>query len=369
MDIPFQKKNTGTRRRKAGAFTLLEILISMALLSILIVVMSQVVSGIGSAWKRTSNKMGQFSEGRAALESISRTLSQATLNPYWDYQRASVTSPPTGYFRQSELRFLSGPASVIGLGGARVSHALAFQAPLGLTSGTSVVDTAGLHSLLNTCGYFIEFGSDASLRPSFLGTRVPLRYRYRLFEMRQPADELAIYTYTSGTDSSGQSKALTYAGKDWFLTPLSSSKPPVQFLAENVVAMIVLPQLAEADQTNYGLTPASLAPRYLYDSSGDGQKLVDALLGSKNQLPPVVSVMIVAVDEASFSRFQGSSTTMPASLGLANLFQTVGDTLDATQAGYARDLQTLETNLRTNHINYHIFTAKIAIPGSKWSAL
>ena len=369
MDVLFQKLNGGTQGRKAGAFTLMEILISMALLSVMIVVMSQVVSGISSVWKRTSNKMDQFSEGRAALESISRTLSQATLNPYWDYQRASVALPPTGYLRQSELRFLSGPASVIGLGVARVSHALAFQAPLGLTSGASVVDTAGLHSLLNTCGYFIEFGSDASLRPSFLGTRVPLRYRYRLVEMRQPADELAIYTYTSGTDSTGQSKALTYTGSDWFLAPLSLPKPPVQFLAENIVAMIVLPQLAEADQTNYGLTPASLAPKYLYNSSLDGQKSVNALLGSKNQLPPVISVMIVAVDEASYSRFQGSSTTMPASLGLANLFQTVGDTLDSTKAGYAHDLQTLENNLQANHINYHIFTTKIAIPGSKWSAL
>ena len=341
--------------RRCG-FTLLELLVSVAVLAILLVVVAQAVSGTGAVWKRTSNKGEQFREGRAALESISRTLSQATLNPYWDYLRTSVTAPPTGYIRQSELRFLSGPASALGLGGNRFSHGMFFQSPLGLTSTPAT--TAGLQRLLNTCGYFIEFGSDASFRPSFLGS-LPERYRYRLVEMRQPSDQLTIYNFTSGADATGQPKALAYTGREWCLSPLSASNPPVQVLAENIVAMVVLPQLSEADQTANGLTPASLAPDYLYDSSGDGQKSANALLGSKNQLPPVIEVKLVAIDEASARRCDKGSAI--PDYGAGTLFDT-----DAVNI--AQRLADLETALRAKGISYEVLTAKIAVPGSKWSA-
>ncbi|MFZ4775068.1 MAG: Verru_Chthon cassette protein C [Terrimicrobiaceae bacterium] len=354
MDLSFRKSRD---RRRRGAFTLLELLVSVSVLAILLVVVAQAVSGTGAVWKRTSNKGEQFREGRAAIESISRTLSQATLNPYWDYQRTSVTAPPTGYIRQSELRFLSGPASALGLGANRFSHGVFFQAPLGLTSTPAT--TAGLQRLLNTCGYFIEFGSDASFRPSFLGSRMPERYRYRLVEMRQPSDQLTIYNFTSGADATGQPKALAYTGREWCLSPLSASTPPVQVLAENIVAMIVLPQLAKADQTAYGLTPSSLAPAYLYDSSGDGQKSTNSLLGSKNQLPPVIEVKLVAIDEASARRCEKGSAI--PDYGAGTLF-------DADADNITQQLADLETALRAKGISYEVLTAKIAVPGSKWSA-
>jgi len=58
---------------------------------------------------------------------------------------------------------------------------------------------------------------------------------------------------------------------------------------------------------------------------------------------------------------------MPASLGLATLFQSVGDTVNPANPGYAQDMQTLQTNLQNSKLNYRVFTSNISIRGAKWS--
>ena len=345
-------QNIASRR----GFSLVEIMVSMGILTLILLVLVSLTDSVRRTWTYTTAKTEQFRDARAAFEAISRKLSQATLNTYLDYDypltasgKADTTQLPTRYARQSELRFISGTAQTLIGSGSCTTHAVFFEASIGYSEKS---DYSDLQTLLNTCGYFIEFGDDTAMRPEFITTAiVPPRYRFRLMEMVEPSESLTLYKYTSGYPG--------YAGTEWFATPLGLSSRPVQVRAENIVALVILPKLAPEEDS----TGAKLAPAYSYDST---QTKADSTINPKNQLPPVVQITMVAVDEASFNRYMGSNKTMP-DLGLTTLFTTVGDVKNPTNAGYAKDLRTLETTLRALKLNYRIFTTNVSIKNAKWS--
>ena len=378
----------------------------MAVLLVLLVGLVGMVNQTSSLWRNTNGRIEQFRQAREGFEAMTRRLSQATLNTYLDYVDASgkprVFAPnstsatvqafaPDHYARQSELRFLCGPglAERNPMTPPRPTHSVFFQAPLGFVADGNPSDAlsfGGLDNLLNTWGYYIEFNNDGKVgldvnknglntKPTFVTT--PDRYRFRLMELMEASEQLSLYNYTSanpGLKSSDQN------GLNWFidaLPPLPSSStstvgtpPPATWshvLAENVVALVILPKLSPADQAAGSYFDRSLAPAYTYDSTLPGAGATDAALDSQNQLPPLLTVTMVAVDETTYSRFQNTSSAMPTSLGLDGLFQTVGDTRDATNKGFAHDLQTLQTNLQAGHVNFRVFTTDVGIKAAKWS--
>ena len=353
------------RTRWSMAFTLTELLVSFAILTVILVLLASMTNLTASVWSNTGAKIEQFRAARDAFESLTDRLSQATLNTYWDYQypNGDPTKPPTAYIRQSELRFIAGPAAPL-LSGTNPTHAIFFQAPLGFTlspaSGGS--DYKGLQDVLNTVGYFIQFGSDTALRPPFVTT--PNRWRFRLMEAMEPSNSLTLYNYTSGTNNS------TYAAHTWFTNMLTSSTPSTHVLAENVIALVFLPMLTSQDEQSLiasGTIPAStvpgtaLAPNYTYDSTVSSS---NAALNSKNQLPPVVQVAMVAIDETSAARIQGTSTTMP-SLVPSSLFTSA-----ANLNGASGDLAALQNSLIQKHINFRVFISNVSsISGAKWSSV
>jgi len=318
---------------RPGAFTLVELLVSMAILTLLVLILLSITDATRKTWTYTNSKIEQFRDAREAFETITRRLSQATLNTYWDYDNPA---DPKNYVRQSELRFLSGPDLVP----ESPTHAVFFQAPLGESEAYSE-----MKNLLNTCGYFIEFGSDKESRPSFVNS--PERYRFRLMEMIEPSESLTLYKHTNGKPD--------YTGTDWFTVPLANPayKRPV---AENILGLILLPKLATGDKNSAG-TPfqaSDLAPHYTYDST---EKNADSALNPKNQLPPVVRVTMIAVDEASYNRLQASDTSAPDIVG--RYFH------DATK--FDDDIKSLETELVRKKLNYRIFTTEVPIKAAKWS--
>ncbi len=360
----------------------------MAILILLMLILLSMTNATQRTWTNTTGRVEQFREAREAFESMTHRVSQATLNTYWDYQYSSTTSGtvPESYIRQSELRFISGP----NLSGSATSnpprpgHSIFFQAPLGFVSNSTY---QGFNNLLNTWGYYVEFADDSSL-PPFVSTLYAAhnkhRYRYRLMEMMEPSDSLSLYQYTSGNGKyqtnqpnnplymTGTGAPVGYTGMEWFTVPLGNSSPK-RAIADNVIALVILPKLTPSDEKevtpNY--TDASLAPNYTYDSTSIGAASSGAAvdienLDSKNQLPPVVQVTMVAVDEASYSRFYSNQTT-PPDFGLGTLFQNVGDTQNPANAGYAQDLNTLESTLQSKKLNYRVFTTNVSIKGAKWS--
>ncbi len=350
------------RARPQQAFTLIELIVSIGVVSILLLVLLSITTQTGSVIERTSGKLEQFRDARAAFESMTRNISQSTLNTYWDYDDPAN---PSRYVRQSELRFISGDmTSLAGMAPGNkqwLTHAIFFQAPLGFsdvtTPGGTQPDGRGLTDLLNTWGYFIEYGDDQEFRPEIVKT--PPVKRFRLLEFMQPANDNSIYLYTSGTNAANKPKSVSYVGKEWFTDGLFSPERPVHVLAENVIALIILPKLSSSDDP----TGIKLAPSYSYDSTNTS---TDPLINPRNQLPPVVQITLIAIDEVSAKRMTDTD--------IANLQNHI-DGLFLDAADYTNNLEpsssggsaSLADFLIQKNINYRIFTTSVVIKGAKWS--
>jgi uncharacterized protein (TIGR02599 family) len=330
------------------AFTLIEMMAAMAVMAVILVVLMSMTDQVRRTLRQTTGKVEQFREAREGFEAMTRRLSQATLNTYWDYDNVMV---PTRYVRQSELRFLSGPASdILGTPGSP-GQAVFFQAPLGFAAG--VAEAEGLENLLNTWGFFIEFGHDRDDRPAIITDAVaPPKYRFRLCEFMEPANEFRLYRHTSGAAPGGAPVNLAYTGREWFRTGLAKQPPvrPVRVLAKNIIALVVLPKLAAEEDPS----ESQLAPDYLYDST-TGRP--DPATNPKNQLPPILQVTMVAIDEASAIKLENGPTA-PALIP-AGLF--------ANAARFHDDLAALEQALAGRRITYRVFTSNVSIAGAKWS--
>jgi uncharacterized protein (TIGR02599 family) len=356
---------------KRAGFTLLELLISTLIVVMISTMLVYMMGQTGGIWQRTAGKSEQFNEARAAFERMTTRLAQATLNTYWDYDDPLA---PTKYRRRSELRFISGPVDqLLGSGSAgttRVTHAVFFQAPLGYTKTDSY---HGYENLLCTWGYFVEVGDDRLLRPRFLSANAaPGPVRPRLYELGQEAERDRIYKFTSG--ASGRS----YYGKEWFQQPLSADVPPVHVLAKNVIALVITPRLAPADEAamktgsavDQSADSSPLAPNYLYDSSpvsvGNPPTSLhlDPRTNPVHQLPPMLQVTMVACDEMSMPRL-GYSENSTDPLQVASKFRQTADfTRDLLLAGGADSLESL---LIAHRANYRIFSTNVVIRGARWS--
>lgn len=358
----------------SSAFTMVELMVSTALMTLLLLILVSVVNQTSATWQYTTGKVEQFRSARTGYEAMTRRVSQATLNTYWEYERDS-TGAPSKYVRQSELRFIAGDGETL-IGDAReqsgtsphhVTHGVFFQAPLGFVNDDAYT---GLEKLVNTWGYFVEFNSDKEFIPPFLKSMqppLPERFRYRLMELMQPSNELSVFNYTSGIGKyapniannmrySSASPVSGFTGREWFTDPLSLPQAaPVHVLAENVIALIILPKLSPQEDP----TGTKLARSYAYDST---EVKTDPVINPKNQLPPMVQVTLVALDERSAERVASGST--PPSLGLESLFQTRAD---GSARAFDDDLHTLETSLIENKLSYRVFTTNVSIRGARWS--
>ena len=326
---------------QSRAFSLLELLVAMAVLSMLVVLVASMIGSIQDVWKRTSARSEQFRSARQGLETIQARLSQATLNPYWSV--ATNANGPSRYERQSELRFLCGqtPAILSGVSPLPLTingTAIFFQAPTGFFSNSTI----NMESALNTWGYYVEYGSDSDYRPSFLSSSsVSAKNRFRLIEFLDPSDNLQVFRNTSGTP--------TYVGKEWFATPLSSTNNR-RVLAENIVALVALPRLSSAEDS----TGTALASVYNYDSTSSTN---NAMLNPRHQLPPIVDLAVVAISESTASRITWGST--PPDFGMSTLF------LNA--ANMESDLLRLQSNIVAKGLSARIFRTSVPISAARWS--
>jgi uncharacterized protein (TIGR02599 family) len=357
------------------AFTLVELMVSMAVLSVVGVLILTMVGNVSSVTKRTRDQVESYQGARAGFEALTRTIAQATLNIYWDYYDSTgkaaneygYSGTPAKYGRQSELHFRSGPTdSLFGAsngGLTRPTHGIFFQIPGGVTSDSTLKQ---LNNTLNGIGFFLEFGDDEALRPSFLATEtsIPKRYRYRLLQMQQATENLQIYSSSNGTA--------------WFQDPLgfgsttvNAANRPANVLAENVIALAIIPRLSPTeDDPNKTSRGASLVrDDYNYDSRTAKSYSATSATGTTmsgttlHQLPPLVEVIMVAIDETSAQRLAAEFGTNPPDLDQEELFKTISDIADVDA-----DLDKLEKTLVDKKLNYRIYRSVVGIRGAKWSA-
>ncbi len=357
-------KNAHFSRSRKG-FTLVEMLIATSLIVLLLLFLVAMTDSTAKTWKYASSKTEQFQEARIAFDAMTRRLSEATLNTYWDMEKQN--NAPSRYIRKSELRFISGPMNTLVQGSSKYpTHGIFFQAPTGFVEDS--VNKGALSNLLNTSGFFLEISNTDPNLPDFLKSEpgelnpvVPTRLRSRLMELREPSEKLSVYR--NPTD------------RTWFTTTLTSANPPVRRLADNVVALVLLPKLTPQDELarvtkNPGAAP--LVKDYVYDSTAADP---DPDINPKNQLPPVVQVTMVAIDEVSAARLAANNrevADLRGALGVDGFF--ADSTKLADQAdGTPGDLTNFQTKLNglkkagDLKLTHRVFTTNVSIRGAKWS--
>lgn len=401
MKSPLHKQSASPK-----GFSLIELLVSVSILSLLMLLVFQMLDRTQQIWKKSRDSIGAFKDARIAFESITRRLSQATLNTYWDYEYNGTgsSSQVNAFTRNSQLHYISGPSSQI-LGappsgaGSRVTHSLFFHAPTGYTEATDAatghLKYGQFQDLLNAWGYFVEFNDDSKERPGFL-TNLPgqgyikPRARYRLMEFAQPSEGLQIYFRNEQDklldDNSTKSNEIL---SSWFLNSqkygINSANNyadanagtddlvgrNTRLLAENVIALVILPNESQTVALR-----DKLSPNYYYDTRGyrssigvlagnNASEKAENLFKSRNQLPPIVDVRIVAVDEGDFNRFALSNNVVDKG-GFSTVDFTKG--LFTSAASIDSDLDLL-TDALTNAvppIHSRVFRASVRLREAKW---
>lgn len=423
-------------------FTIVEVLVSSTLIVIIMGMLFGIVDNTQKLWKKTTSSITQFQSARAGFDTMTRRLSQATLNTYWkapNFDQAltnfirlpgDLATISGGMTRQSELQFLCGPAATIFKSSPNVSnlpaspektlpgHGMFFQAPLGYTE---VEDGGALKfrqtdRMLMGCGYFVEFGPDPT-RPAFLNRTVddidmknttPSRERFRLMELNLPSEQVNMYERAAETSVTKSYSHVLDASRNYYqglvkqnysitsgwVRPLWLEKAfdrendadadTARFkyarpVAENIVAMIIMPKVPSSTVTSSGSSDGSStikgstvdATFYAYDSWRPLRDVTTQthLLATprENLLPSVVQVTMVAIDEPSAARME-LSLSKPGDIP-DWLQDDHGNAIFQRADNYAEDLQGLEARLRgmPGNINYRVFTMDVVIRGSKWS--
>jgi uncharacterized protein (TIGR02599 family) len=354
--------------RNAG-FTLIELLLSMTILAVLMTIVTSVIGLAQGTWARSNSRVSQFREARMAFDAISRNLSQATLNTYWQNEFDELGADTIGearqrarnYVRESELQFVSGRTSDL-LDGANAvdypGHAVFFQAPIGVTNLENS-QTENMVALLCGRGYFVSWGDDLAFRPPFLssvGTVRP-RFRYRLMEYSPPAEENRIYDQTL--------RPVTEHSKQWFQDAYGSvataaetagNRAVTRPIAENIIALFISPQVEDTGST----APTWIAPGYAYDSTQ--RDLADQLppQGIQHRLPPLVKLVLVAIDHASAERLAESGGDSPNLVGSSGAPFTSAAKLE-------EDVARLGTALTARKVNYRVFSTVVGLKQARWS--
>lgn len=328
------------RGRGRRGFTLIELLTAMSILSIMLLLLSQLLDQIQKTWNYSEGRVSQFREARVAFDLITKSLSQATLNAYWglEYDENNIIK---NFQPVSELHFLTLRGDQIGstADGQLLGHSVFFQAPLGFSG-----KYRNLNNLLNARGYYLLFGPDTRYKPRIFNAEPS--YRFRIMEYRPPAEENQIYI--DGDDERQRDLDPNYT--EWFRDRLELYSNP---LAENIVAMVISPRdtLEEAGEDGQS-TYSRIAPEYTYDSNKHTNPLY------LQQLPPLVRVTLVAVDEASAVRLEAEHGQSMPTVVPTDLFRNTGN--------FESDVEKLSQQLNENGVNHRVFSTMVALRSAKW---
>jgi uncharacterized protein (TIGR02599 family) len=309
-----------------------------AMMGLISVAIRQMAGGI----KTSTAKVDAFQSARTGFESVSRTLGVASLNTYWDYfdsdrkpRGTNTNFTPATYGRQSDLHFLitNNFPTVSGL--ELSGHSVFFQAPLGYFTNTSSTNPPGS---LNPCGFFVAYGDDPT-KPNLPG--INDRKRFRLYQWLPSSDSLTV------ASSSGR-----ITNSAW-VTPTNGVRP----LAENIIAFVI--RVPSTNSTGYSTNATNYNWNSLTAWASGNQP------AQMHQLPPLVNITMVAVEEAAVNRLAGTINNpadAASAMGINNF-----STLFTDEAQYDADLLRLETALSSKNIPYRTFTTTVPLRGSRWS--
>lgn len=328
---------SGFRER---AFTLIEMMVSCVILMMIMVMLGLILMSSMKVWQKATIQSERARGEREGVR-LDRVLSRATLGAYYEATQKGVflspenekTFVPDQYQRYSELRFRSGPASLLGLSSPRgnriVSHAVFFQAPLGIQSDQAPRRISS--DLLNTVGFYVEYGDVSEGKPEHVKKN---QKRFRLIQMVEPSDRLSISKFTNRAAESN--KDGRYQGDQWYKIPLEKESYSY-VVAENVLCLALRCHDGGKELNTYD-----------YSSVQSGNFFHD--------LPPVIEVTMVILDERSAQRIQEED--LVAELGIESLFQN--------PTAYAFDLTKIQEGLQKKKLNFQLVTYSVEMVNSTW---
>jgi len=349
-------------------------LVAIAVLSIILLLATELITRTSTVWVYSTSKMAENREARVAFNSLVQRLSSATVDQYYGYTYTNVSLGttnaavyvPSSYLRRSELRFISGQSSAINTTvPSSPTDAVFFTAPLGIVSNMALY--GHLPSLLNVCGYYVQWTNKDLERPSVPGLSTTGIYRFRLMQFVQPAESMSIYSQTipfSSSNTNGNYPAFSLVtGTSWQNTALSAYPSGIHPLANNVAALLLLPATNTTDATG------TLAPGYLYNSESATAPATTPALTSVNRTPPVMRIVMYTIEEKSALRLP-QSATMPnlyVSTSGTALFTDSSKLYPNSTTGDIGDVGRFEQNLTANHITFRRFDAAVELPRQPWN--
>lgn len=290
--------------RSSSGFTLVELMVGTTILLIVMGLLILLISSISKITLRTKQEIQGFQSVRLGLETVSRKLSQAVLNPYWDYYDADGVrmtdyqkQEPATYGRYSELHFTCGPLDRYGLDSETSSHGVFFQAPLGYTRQPSL---EGVKGLINIVGYHVGFYVQPAPLPFFKDQK-----KWGLLETVLPAEEVNFYANAFQTGSNEGSNF------SWFLPFIqnSSDRRYTVSVGDNILALVLLPHYPDSEDQSLVTKSSYLTPDLFYDSRKKGPSGKEVSLSKKSGenwsaswlhlLPPIMEVYVLGMSEDS----------------------------------------------------------------------
>jgi prepilin-type N-terminal cleavage/methylation domain-containing protein len=254
-------------RLRTRAFTLVELLIATAILSVLVLLLTSLLSGVNRAWVSGEQQVSEFQDGRAICELISRELSQAVVS--------------------QNLQLVENPSL-----------------PPGLNPGES--DPARQRANSDSIFWQAPATSTASGNLAEIGYYLTESYQLKRFFVPPDNNKYAIF-----------SNAPTDISAPWITTPFAS---PSEFNAVcSVVSQGVLSFWVRCFDRNGDLIPwLSTAPPLKFNSAAHFQpaiigqpssfKYTSASTARGNLLPTALEVTVVTLDPQTFKR----NPTIPA---------------------------------------------------------
>ena len=343
-------KSPALLRRSSLGFTLVEVLVSMAILLMMLLIVTQVIDTAQKTWRRASARLSQFREARGAFDRITRSLSQATLNPYrvYDYgggQAPGYTEDPTlfpqGFVRTTDLGFVIGDFNTFSLGAANDApgNTLLFQAPLGFTATNSYRQ---LTNLLCVRGYYVLFGTDRTSLPVGLASRLQYKSRFRLYEYQPPTETNTVFTASNSTA--------------WMAPPSADVTANSFPVAENIFSLILSPSFG-GNTAATGVTGGLVKVGRIEPASAYKFNSVAPIASPnlKNQLPSSIQVVMMAMDEESATKIQQRFGSAAPKLYSASFVDP---------KNLVRDLKLTRESLLKLNINFRIFSTTVNIPAA-----
>jgi uncharacterized protein (TIGR02599 family) len=334
------------------AFTLIEMLAAMAVLIVLLGIIVGVTNSVSTTVRRASAGVDALASARTGFDLMSRTLSQATLNTYWEYDNPL---DPNVYLRQSDLQFLIRPnTQKPGYG-----QEIYFAAPETYSTNAGLRSTRGL---LNACSMFVHFGGSQNFRPSGINGE---KHRYRLMFGIQPTEQLQIFDKPPRASGQAESSYRLAVQAYWnalgWITPIENGPSAVGAavtpVADNVIALIAWPRLPTSEDPNGDdlLTDGSFA----YNSQENAMDVPQKI--TANQLPPVVDITMIAISEASAARLDDKNGNAPAVIesALAGRFQLASN--------FESDLKAVTDALSDARVEFQVFSTAVPLRESKWN--